>query len=109
MTRMTALLSVLVPLYNEEEFVSLLLSRVIRAELPQGMDREIIVVDDGSTDRSAELVEQFAARFPGIIRLIRAERNQGKGAAIARAIEEARGDFAIIQDADLEYSPEEYS
>ena len=69
---------------------------------------EIIVADDGSTDSSVEEVEAVAARHPGAIRLLRAERNQGKGAALRRAIAEAQGDFAIIQDADLEYDPKEY-
>jgi glycosyltransferase involved in cell wall biosynthesis len=101
-------LSVLTPLYNEEEFVGALLEKVIAAPLPPGMTMEIIVADDGSTDSSVEEVEAVAARHPGAIRLLRAERNQGKGAALRRAIAEAQGDFAIIQDADLEYDPKEY-
>jgi glycosyltransferase involved in cell wall biosynthesis len=104
----SALLSILVPLYNEEEFVGTLLERVLAAPLPDGLEREIVVVDDGSTDGSADIVEQIAASCSGIVRLIRTGRNQGIGAAIARAIEEARGDYAIVQDADLEYNPHEY-
>jgi len=103
-----ALLSVLVPLYNEEEFVVALLERVLAAPLPDGIDREIIVVDDGSSDGSAEAVEALAAGHP-CIRLVRHSRNQGKGAAIRTAIDYARGDIAIIQDADLEYDPREYT
>lgn len=102
------LLSILVPLYNEEEFVGTLLRRVLDAPLPQGMDREIIVADDGSTDGSAEIVEELAALYPGTIRLLRSGRNQGKGAALRRAIAAARGEFSVIQDADLEYDPREY-
>ncbi len=102
------LLSVLVPLYNEEEFVAPLLERVLEAPLPDAMEREIIVVDDGSTDGSAEIVAAMAARHPEI-RLIRRERNRGKGAAVRTAIEHAHGDFSIIQDADLEYDPREYA
>jgi glycosyltransferase involved in cell wall biosynthesis len=101
-------LSVLTPLYNEEELVGALLEKVIAAPLPAGMTMEIIVADDGSTDSSVEEVEAVAARHPGAIRLLRTERNQGKGAALRRAIAEAQGDFAIIQDADLEYDPKEY-
>jgi glycosyltransferase involved in cell wall biosynthesis len=101
-------LSVLAPLYNEEELVGALLEKVIAAPLPPGMTMEIIVADDGSTDSSVEEVEAVAARHPGAIRLLRTERNQGKGAALRRAIAEAQGDFAIIQDADLEYDPKEY-
>jgi len=100
--------SILVPLYNEEEFVATLLERVIRAPLPHGFDREIIVVDDGSTDASVAEVEAVAEKYPGAIRLLKSTPNQGKGAAIRRAIGEARGEFCIIQDADLEYNPNEY-
>ncbi|MBV8816991.1 MAG: glycosyltransferase, partial [Acidobacteriaceae bacterium] len=103
------LLSVLIPLYNEEEFVAALLERVIAAPLPPGMDREIIVADDASTDESLERVEAVAAKYPGVIRILRTDVNGGKGSAIRRAIHEARGDFALIQDADLEYDPQEYS
>lgn len=101
-------LSILVPLYNEEEFVAPLLERVIAAPLPKGLSREIVVVDDGSTDGSTEAVEAVMARHPGLIRLVRHERNQGKGAAIRTAIQHAEGEFSIIQDADLEYDPREY-
>jgi glycosyltransferase involved in cell wall biosynthesis/phospholipid N-methyltransferase len=105
---MPEVLSILVPLYNEEAYVETLLNRVLGADLPDGLEREIIVVDDASTDRSAEIVARFVERHPQVVRLIRADRNQGKGAALALAIEEARGDYAIIQDADLEYNPNEY-
>lgn len=100
-------LSILVPLYNEEEFIAELLNRVLVAPLPAGMDREVVVVDDGSRDGSVEIVEQYAAADPRV-RLIRHPRNRGKGAAIRTAIEAATGDISIIQDADLEYDPREY-
>src|SRR5229473_928510 len=101
-------LSILVPLYNEEEFIGPLLQRVLDAPLPDGMDREVIVVDDGSTDGSAEIAEEIARCHPDCIRVLRHERNQGKGAAIRTAVDQARGDFCVIQDADLEYDPREY-
>src|SRR5258708_6616694 len=101
-------LSILVPLFNEEEFVATLLERVIAAPLPPGLEREIIVADDGSTDGSVDEVEAVAAKYPGSIRLLRSDCNQGKGAALQRAIAEATGEFTIIQDADLEYDPREY-
>ena len=102
------LLSILIPLYNEEEFIGEILARVIAAPLPGTLSREVVVVDDGSTDDSAQLVEEAIERWPGMIRLFRQEKNQGKGAAVRRAIPETTGDVIIIQDADLEYSPEEY-
>jgi glycosyltransferase involved in cell wall biosynthesis len=101
-------LSILVPLYNEEEFVAVLLERVIAAPLPEGFGREIIVADDGSTDASVEEVEAVAGKYPGMIRLLKTDRNRGKGSAIRKAIAEARGELSIIQDADLEYDPREY-
>jgi glycosyltransferase involved in cell wall biosynthesis len=100
-------LSILVPLYNEEEFVAPLLERVLEAPLPDGMRREVVVVDDGSTDGSAEIVAEMAARCPEI-RLVRHGRNRGKGASIRTAIEHAQGEYSIIQDSDLEYDPREY-
>jgi dolichol-phosphate mannosyltransferase len=103
------LLSVLIPLYNEEEFIQELLTRVVAAPLPEGLDRELIVVDDCSTDDSAALVEAFIASGPGVpVKLIRVGKNRGKGAAIRTAIQAATGQYSIIQDADLEYDPREY-
>jgi len=103
-----ATLSVLIPLYNEEEFVRELLERVAQAPLPEGLTREIIVVDDCSNDGSAEIVEDFIANSPVPAKLIRHTVNQGKGAAIRTAIQAATGHWSIIQDADLEYDPNEY-
>ena len=95
----------LLPLFKEEEYVGTILERVIRAPLPAGLEREIIVVDDVSTDDSAEIVDEMSQKFPGMIRLIRFERNRGKGAAIREAVEHAHGDYCLIQDSDLEYNP----
>src|ERR1039458_1290506 len=103
------LLSVLVPLFNEEEWVTEALSRVLNAPLPPHIDLEIIVVDDASTDDSASLVEEFCGLYPSKVRLIRHEKNTGKGGAIQTAIAQARGDFCLFQDADLEYSPNDYT
>jgi glycosyltransferase involved in cell wall biosynthesis len=105
----SAILSVLIPLYNEAEFVGELLARVVAAALPDGLDREIIVVDDCSNDGSAEIVESFMASRPGVpILLLRHERNRGKGAAVRTAIQAATGYFSVIQDSDLEYDPAEF-
>ncbi len=102
------LLSILVPLYNEEEYIGEILRRILAAPLPEGLRREIIVVDDGSTDDSARIAEEFAGRHEGVVRVFRQPRNLGKGAAIRRAVREARGAYCIIQDADLEYDPRDY-
>ena len=102
-------LSILIPLYNEEEFIAILLARVLAAPLPEELEREIIVVDDGSQDDSVEEVERFIQANPDRnIRLIRHDKNRGKGAAIRTAIAAASGELSVIQDADLEYDPREY-
>jgi len=93
-------LSVIVPLYNEARTVEEALRRV----LATGLSMEIIVVDDGSTDGSPDVAEQFAASRPNVI-LLRHETNRGKGAAVRTGIARARGQYTIVQDADLEYDP----
>ncbi|HWY46764.1 MAG TPA: glycosyltransferase [Bryobacteraceae bacterium] len=100
-------LSILIPVYNERTMVERSLAQVLAAPLPENMDRELIIVDDCSTDGTSEILDRLAAREPGI-RLIRKKVNEGKGAAVRTAIQEAHGDFCIVQDADLEYDPSEY-
>ncbi len=101
------LLSVLIPVYNERTVVERGLAQVLEAPLPENMDRELVVVDDGSTDGTAEILEKLAAAEPRI-RLFRKTVNEGKGAAVRTAIQQARGDFCLVQDADLEYDASEY-
>src|SRR5215472_6112894 len=101
-------LSILIPVYNERTMVERSLAQVLAAPLPENMDRELIIVDDCSTDGTSEILDRLAAREPGI-RLIRKKVNEGKGAAVRTAIQEAQGDFCIVQDADLEYDPSEYT
>src|SRR6202790_1579616 len=101
------LLSILIPVYNERTVVERSLSLVLAAPLPENMDRELVVVDDCSTDGTGAILEMLAGYDPRI-RLLRHEVNQGKGAAVRTAIQNARGDFCLVQDADLEYDPSEY-
>src|ERR1035437_5699129 len=100
-------LSILMPVYNERTVVERCISQVLTAPLPENMERELVIVDDCSTDGTYDILQRLAAEFPQI-RLFRHEQNRGKGAAVRTAIQEASGDFALIQDADLEYDPSEY-
>ena len=96
-------LSVMMPIFNEERTVEVILSHV----LEQPEVGEVIAVDDGSTDRSWEILSRVALSEPRV-RAFRHEINQGKGAALRRAIAEVRMPFALVQDADLEYDPRDY-
>lgn len=101
------LLSILIPVYNERAVVEQSLSLVLAAPLPENMGRELVIVDDCSTDGTSEILRRMAAADPRI-RLFRHPVNRGKGAAVRSAIENAEGDFCLVQDADMEYDPSEY-
>ncbi len=96
------LLTVVMPVYNEKATVEEIVARVLAVPLRI----ELIAVDDASTDGSREILEKLSRE--GGFRVLHQERNQGKGAAVRRGIEAATGDVIVVQDADLEYSPEEY-
>ena len=95
------------PVYNERTVVERCVSLVLAAPLPENMERELVIVDDRSTDGTFAILERLAQTFPQI-QLYRHDVNRGKGAAVRTAIEKAAGDFSLIQDADLEYDPSEY-
>ena len=100
-------LSILIPVYNERTVVERSIAQVVTAPLPEEMERELVIVDDRSTDGTWDILTHLAEIVP-CIRLYRHDVNQGKGAAVRTAIQYATGDFCLIQDADLEYDPSEY-
>lgn len=101
-------LSIIIPAYNEDSTIVTVLEKVVQADLGN-INKEIIIVNDHSSDHTREVVEQYMKENPTApIKLMNHEKNQGKGAALHTGISQAEGEYLIIQDADLEYDPNDY-
>lgn len=102
-------LSVIIPCHNEETTLPTLLERVLSQNISEfGLEKDIIVVDDGSTDRTGAIADEYAVRHPDRIRSLHSTPHRGKGWCVRLGFKAARGDIILIQDGDLEYSPEDY-
>lgn len=103
-------LSIVIPAYNEARTIHLILDKVRQVILVEAIEKEVIIVDDASSDGTDQAVDSYQQRYPDFpIRFERHRVNQGKGAALRTGISLASGDYVIIQDADLEYDPAEYN
>jgi glycosyltransferase involved in cell wall biosynthesis len=104
---MSKVLSILVPVFNEEKTIITLIEKVNQLVLRNGWSKEFIIVDDASWDRTPELVKSFLGKTSNAISYVKHDINQGKGKAIKTGLEKCSGDYTVILDADLEYDPAE--
>ncbi|WP_038031781.1 MULTISPECIES: glycosyltransferase family 2 protein [Thermonema] len=103
-------LSIVIPAYNEGKTIHYILDRIKSVQLIQNIEKEVIIVNDCSTDDTEEAVQRYISNNPDLnIQYYKHEKNQGKGAALHTGIAKATGDYVVIQDADLEYDPHEYN
>jgi glycosyltransferase involved in cell wall biosynthesis len=103
-------LSIIIPVYNEQATISSILYKIIQVKMVNNIEKEIIIVNDCSTDNTSDEIEKFIAANPAInIHCLNHEVNKGKGAALHTGISLASGEYLIIQDADTEYDPNEYN
>ena len=103
-------LSIIIPAYNEAKTIHLILDRIASVQLTNDIKKELIIVNDHSSDGTDALIKKYIKNHPALdIHYYNHEKNQGKGAALHTGISKASGEFLVIQDADLEYDPEEYN
>ncbi len=98
-------LSIIIPVYNERNTIAEIIARLLDVKIPN-IEKEIIVIDDGSSDDTAYIIKEKIKKIKNI-KFIQHNKNQGKGAAVRTGIEHASGNYIIIQDADLEYNPQD--
>ncbi len=101
-------LSIIIPCFNEQSFIEQIIDKVRQVSLEHSMEKEIIVVDDASTDATVQIVKAYIVKDPSV-KLILHPVNKGKGASLQSGLKEATGDIVVIQDADLEYDPADYN
>lgn len=101
-------ITIVIPVYNEEKFIQSAIQKVLASDTP-GLKKEIIIVDDGSTDKTrAKIREEIKKNKKGLIALVEKKKNEGKSSAVKIGLLKSKGDIVLIQDADLEYNPQDY-